>query len=192
MIQEHSSKTGGVFRGRRILDEKKLSNGWYIIKVEGTKSPRDFKVIVIYSIQPRRFFTPKHAHFAIDLYGKLCADRSKARAVLDAVVEVWRGEPVEAVLNRYRERVEGLPGYDLEYILYALNWILEQEDINFTGRSPEKQEELDNVCRECGVTAPPDRRGSQLAIALLCSIILGKHPVEALLEANLDIKPRRR
>jgi len=184
-------RVGEFFHKKKILDVRRLSNGWYVIKTEDSKSPRDFKVVVIYSIRPNvRSFTPKHAHFAIDLYGKFCANKIKARKVFDAIIEVWHSRSVEKVLNKYREEVEGLPGYDLEYILYALNWILEQEDINFTGRSPKKQKELDDICGKCGVTVPSERKGSQLAIALLCNIILEKHPVEALLEANLDIRPR--
>ena len=186
-------RVGGFFRKKRILDIKRLLNGWYIIKTENKKSPQDFKVIVIYSLWPRkRSFTPKHAHFAIDLYGKFCADKQKALNVFKAIIEVWHGEPVEKVLSKYEDKVKRLPGYDLEYILYALNWILEQEDINFTGRPYSKQRELDDICKKCNITVPPNRRGSQLAIALLCNIILGVHPVEALLKANLDIKPRRR
>jgi len=80
----------------------------------------------------------------------------------------------------------------LEYILYALKWILEQEDVNFTGRPERKQKELDEICKKCQITVPEGREGSQLAISLLCDIISGVHPVEAFLKANLDVRPVKR
>lgn len=185
-------QVGSLFRGKRIKDFVRLSNGWYILKTENTKSPRDFKVRLVYSLKPLRSLTPKHAHFAIDLYGKYCACKEKALEVFRAIIEVWHGKPVEEVLGRYQGKVSGLPGYNLEYVLYALKWILEQEDINFTGRPENKQKQLDDVCRRCQVTVPEKRRGSQLAISLLCDIIGGVHPVKAFLRANLDVQPRRR
>ncbi|MCS7203029.1 MAG: site-specific DNA-methyltransferase [Thermodesulfovibrio sp.] len=81
-------------------------------------------------------------------------------------------------------------GYSLEYILFALKWILEQEDINFKSGSEKKQKELDEICKKQNITTPEGRLGSQLAIALLCDIANDTHPVEALLKANLDIRPK--
>ncbi|MDW7973499.1 MAG: hypothetical protein RMI01_09920 [Thermodesulfovibrio sp.] len=40
------------------------------------------------------------------------------------------------------------------------------------------------------ITTPEGRHGGQLAIALLRDVANGTHPVEALLKANLDIRPR--
>jgi len=77
--------------------------------------------------------TPKHAHFVIDFFGKICANREKVMKVLEAIIAVWHGRPIQDVLNEYRGFAFQLPGYSLGYILYALNWILEQENINFTG-----------------------------------------------------------
>ena len=45
---------------------------------------------------------------------------------------------------------------------------------------------------ECEHLIYLNREGSQLAISLFCDILLGVHPVEALLAANLDIIPIRR
>ncbi|MGQ4834412.1 MAG: hypothetical protein ACP6IS_11025 [Candidatus Asgardarchaeia archaeon] len=186
-------KIGGLFRKKKILDLVKLSNGWIIIKTENSKSEKDFKVRTIYQLHPRiRFFTPKHAHFAIDLYGKLCANREGALNVFEAIIDVWNRKPVHDVLKKYSSIVSNLPGYNLEYILYALNWILEQEDINFKGRPEKKQKELDEILKKLNIRVPPDRLGSELAISLLCNIIHGLHPVEALLKANLDVLPRKR
>ena len=186
-------KVGEKLRGKRIRKVIKLSNGWYLVKTDDSKSPRDFKVRTVWQLKPRkRFFTPKHAHFAIDFYGKLCANREKAMKVFNAIIDVWNNEPVEQVLQRYGDEVEGLPGYDLEYILYALKWILEQEDINFQGRPEKKQQQLNEILGKVGVKAPEGREGSELAISLFCDIASGTHPVEAFIKANLDVVAKLR
>jgi len=186
-------KVGGYWsRGRyckRILDMRHLSNGWILIKTENSKSKKDFKVKVIFSLKPQCSLTPKHAHFLIDFYGKMCADRNKAYDVLLAIVDMWHRIGINEILRKFKDI--NLPGYPLEYILYALKWILEQEDINFTGRPQRKQDEIDKILKTLRIETPMGRLGSQLAIALLCDVFLGTHPVEALLKANLDIRPRR-
>ncbi|MDI6890507.1 MAG: hypothetical protein QMC83_06125 [Thermodesulfovibrionales bacterium] len=182
-------RIGDKWRGKIIREVINLSNGWIVIKTDNKKSTRDFKVKTITSFKPRRSFTPKHAHFAIDFYGKLCADIWKTLNLLKAIVEVWYEKPIERVIKRYKNKTTGLPGYNLEYILYALKWILEQEDINFKGRPDEKQKELDDICKKQKVRPVPERKGSQLAISLLCDISNSTHPVDALLKANLDVKP---
>lgn len=186
-------EVGGYFRKKKILDLIKLSNGWYILKTENTKSMKDFRVRTIYQTSPQvKSFTPKHAHFVIDFFGKLCADKMKGAKVFEAIIEVWKGKTVQNVLTQYQEYVYGLPGYDLEYILHALNWILEQEDINFRGRPKKRQDEIDEVFQRCNITPPPNRDGSQLAISLFCNVSLGLHPVEAFIRANLDVLPVKR
>jgi len=186
-------KIGDKLGGRRIREIIALSNGWLLVKTDDSKSPRDFRVRTVWQLKPRkRFFTPKHAHFAIDFYGKLCANREKAMKVFNAIIEVWHNSPVDEVIKKYKKEVEGLPGYDLEYILYALKWILEQEDINFKGRPESKQKQLDEILRKVGVTTPEGRRGSELAISLFCDITNDIHPVEAFIRANLDVLPRKR
>jgi hypothetical protein len=184
---------GEKIRGKKILEKIELNNGWIIIKTENKKSEKDFKVKTIYRTEPRiKYYTPKHAHFAIDLYGKICNNKEKAKMVFDAIIKIWHRETVEKVLAEYKEKVKNLPGYDLEYILYALNWILEQEDINFKGRPPERQKELDEIFDKLKIKVPENREGSQLAISLLGNIVLDFHPVEALLKANLDVLPIKR
>jgi len=184
---------GGKIRGKRIKDVVRLSNGWYIVKTENKKSVRDFKVKAIYQTTPRiRSITPKHAHFVIDFYGKLCANREKATKVLEAIVEIWNKRPVQDVLTKYQSLVSELPGYNLEYILHALNWILEQEDVNFTSRPDNKQQEIDYILQKCKVTPAPNRSGSQLAMSLFCNVAFGLHPVEAFIRANLDVLPVKR
>jgi len=120
--------------------------------------------------------------------------------VFEAIIQVWKGRPVSEALNEYSGLVGGLPGYDLEYILQALNWIFEQEDINFTGRPVKKQQELDKTLRESNVILPPEkfggllskRLGSQLAVSLFCDLTMGTHPVDALRKVSLDIVPAKR
>ena len=185
-------KVGEKWRGKAIKAVRKLSNGWYVIKTENSKSPRDFKVKTIFSLKPQKSMTPKHAHFVIDFYGKLCANKKKAKLVFNAIVEVWRGKNIKSILSEYLDQTKDLPGYPLEYILVALKWILEQEDINFTKRPQKKQEELDNLLKQLSISVPHNRKGSQLAIAIFCDVLLGTHPVEALLKANIDVIPRKR
>ena len=186
-------KVGETLGGKRIREIIKLSNGWFVVKTDDSKSPKDFKVRTVWQLKPRkRYFTPKHAHFAIDFYGKLCADKEKAMKVFNAIIEVWYNKPAKEVLEKYEKEVKGLPGYNLEYILYALKWILEQEDINFRGRPPDKQKQLDEILNKVGVSTPQEREGSELAISLFCDIVSGTHPVEAFIKANLDVIPKRR
>jgi hypothetical protein len=186
-------KVGEYLRKKRILDVVKLSNGWYIVKTENKKSERDFKVKTIFQTIPTiRSLTPKHAHFVIDFFGKVCANKEKSMKVLEAIVEVWHGKSVQDVLNRYRSFASQLPGYSLEYILHGLNWILEQEDVNFAGRPKNRQREIDEIFQKCRVKPAPDRYGSQLAMSLFCNVALGLHPVEAFIRANLDVLPVKR
>ena len=177
---------------KKILEIIPLSNGWILAKTENSKSEKDFKVRTITDPETLKFYTPKHAHFAIDFYGKICYDFQKAEKVFRGIIEVWQGKEVKEVIKKYEHETEDLPGYKLDYILYALKWILEQEDINFRGRPEKLQKTLDEKCKSAGVNIPENRKGSQLAIALFCDIFKGIHPVEALLAANLDIIPKFR
>ncbi len=188
-------EVGKPWWSKRVRELRELSNGWFVIKTDDSKSPKDFKVRLVYVDREgkQRTTTPKHAHFAVDLYGKICRDEDKAKLVFKAIVEVWQGRDYRDVWERYKNETKSLPGYPLDYILAALDWILEQEDINYLQKRPERfQRELDEVLQRVGVKTPPGREGSQLAVALLAYIILGLHPVEALTKAQLDILPRRK
>jgi hypothetical protein len=175
---------------RRILEIIELSNGWILVKTKNTKSARDFKVRTVTDPKSKHFYTPKHAHFAIDFFGKMCQDKEKAKNVFKAIIKVWHRKNIKNLIEEYGTRTQGLIGYTLDYILHALNWILEQEDVNFVGRPEKLQKKLDEKCQKMGVSVPKGRKGSQLAISLFCDIASGVHPVEALLSANLDIVPR--
>jgi len=191
--QMKNIEVGLYLRKKKILDVVKLSNGWYIVKTENSKSVKDFKVKTIFQVTPRiRSLTPKHAHFVIDFYGKLCANKEKTSKLFEALIEVWNKKSIEEILSKYENVVDELPGYKLEYILHALNWILEQEDVNYTGRPEKRQLEINNILRQCNVISPSNRAGSQLAISLFCNVFLGLHPVEAFIKANLDVLPVKR
>ncbi|MCS7258421.1 MAG: hypothetical protein NZ601_03510 [candidate division WOR-3 bacterium] len=177
---------------KRILEIINLSNHWLLVKTENSKSKRDFKVRTITDTIRLKYYTPKHAHFAIDFYGKYCRNPEKSKKVFLALIEVWHKIPVNKVLEKYQETTTGLPGYTLEYILYAMNWILEQEDINFTKRSDKLQKKLDEKFKSVNISVPKNRKGSQLAVSIFCDIFKGIHPVEALLQANIDITPKFR
>jgi hypothetical protein len=177
---------------KKILEIIPLSNGWILAKTENSKSLKDFKVRTIIDVESRKFYTPKHAHFVIDFYGKLCQDRKAAEKLFNAIIEVWQGKEVKKVISKYKNQVYHLVGYKLDYILYALKWILEQEDINFKGRPEKLQQKLNEKFMSIKIKTPKNRKGSQLAISLFCDVLNGIHPVEALLNANLDIIPKFR
>lgn len=186
-------EVGDTIAGRRIRDFVNLSNGWRVLKTDGSKSTNDFIVRTIYQWSPRvRSYVPKHAHFTIDLYGKICDDKIAAMDVFWAIIEVWKGKRVSSVLKQYHSSTQHLAGYSIEYILYALDWILDQEDINFTSRPVAKQTELNAILGQLKIKTPKGRLGSELGVSLLCDIVSGKHPVDAFFRVGLDVLPRWR
>ncbi len=182
--------TGQERGDQKVLEILDLSNGWQLSKWTGTKktkkpkSPNDFVVKVISPDHPLGFAIT-HRHFAIDFYGKLCQENNKGLLLLKAMEKLWHSQDADAVLQKYQQQLRGLVGYGLEYFMKSLNWILEQEDINFAGRTPKKQTELDKKIQAHGFTVPQGREGSQLAIAMFCDIASGVHPVEAFYSAGL-------
>lgn len=183
---------GEEWYGNEVLEVRDLSlDEWLIFRVPGSKSEEDFIVKVINEDHPQGI-SVQHAHFAIDFFGKLHHDEEAAMELFDAIVSVWHGEDVDSVLQGVAEEVEDLPGYHAEYVLKALDWILRQEDINYSeGSRPErKQKELDEAQAEFGVETPEGREGSQITIGLLSDIAAEIHPVEALRRAGLVIRSR--
>lgn len=179
-------EVGDSSNGDEILEVKELSDGLTLIRTEGYESEDDFRVKVVNDQHPIGV-TVKHAHFAIDFYGKYNYDEELGGRVLQSLIDIWHGQGVEETLERWKD-VE-LPGYPLDYVFYAMDWILEQEDINFDpeARDDEKQAEIDNILAQQNVTTPEGRKGSELAISLLCDIANGTHPVEAFYRVNLRI-----
>lgn len=179
-----------ILEDKEYIKRRDLPDGTILFTVKGDpkkmKGPKDFRVRA-FNPKTNLRLQPKHAHFAIDYYGKLCADKNKAISLLNAILEIWNRKSVEEVIGKYEAKVDGLPGYNLRYILYSLEWILEQEDINFKSRSSEKQQELDKICETQNIVTPKGREGSKLAIALFCDIANGTHPVEAFIRSGLRI-----
>lgn len=183
-------EVGETSNGDEILEVKELSNNQTLIRTEGNLSEDDFRVKLVNEYHPVGV-TIKHAHFAIDFFGKLHYDREIGEDILKSLVEIWHGKPVSKELEKWNQRLDeaGLPGYNLDYVFYAMAWILEQEDINFDpeDRSDSKQEEIDGILEQQDVETPTGRTGSQLAISLFCDIANGTHPVEAFYRVNLRI-----
>ena len=147
---------------------RKLANGTIIYTEKGSKSEKDF---IVKAILPNgRKITPKHAHFVIDIYGKLCTDRKKTLRLFNLITRVYNGEKAVNVINSIPQQelleLNKLPGYNVEYILQCLELIFEQEDINYP---------------------KPRYKGRDLAYEMLKKVIEGKHPVEAMIEAGLRI-----
>lgn len=179
-------RKGDFYRGHEIIETFDLSNGWQLSKWTGEKGKEDFKVKLISPDHPYGWMI-KHAHFAIDFYGKLCQDEKQAKKLLDIIIELWHGTDAGNLIAKYENDFRNTSGYTLEYILRSLDWILEQEDINFEYRREKKQIELDAKLARFNYSVPQGREGGQLAIAMFCDIAFGIHPVEAFYSANLRI-----
>jgi hypothetical protein len=180
---------GEEWFGKEVLEIKSLSEeGWKIYRVDGNKSEADFIVKVINPDHPRGIKI-KHAHFAIDFFGKLRQDQRAALTLFDGLIEIWQGKNAETVLDDISDKTSHLSGYSPEFFLYTMDWILEQEDINYTSgdRGPKKQSEIDQMLSEMEVSAPSGREGSHLAISLFSDIAAGEHPVEAFYRVGIDV-----
>lgn len=175
-----------MLEDEEFLERKDLSNGVVIFKSRGKYGPNDFRVRT-YNPTTNIALQPKHAHIAIDFYGKWCANKEKAILVFKSMIEVWNKKPVKEILKENEMKLFNLPGYDLEYILSVMEWILDQEDINFKGRPLDKQQELDRILSAQNVKTPKGREGSELAISVFCDILNGYHPVEAFIRSGLRI-----
>lgn len=183
-------EVGDTSNGDEIFEVKELSDNQTLVRTEGTLSDEDFRVKLINEHHPRGV-TVKHAHFAIDFFGKLQYDHEIGGRVLQSLVDIWHGESVENILNEWEAppQQQNLPGYNLDYVFYAMDWILQQEDINYEPgeRDDSKQSEIDAILQQQGVSTPDGREGSELAISLFCDIANGTHPVEAFYRVNLRI-----
>jgi hypothetical protein len=171
----------------KILRRRRLSDGTWLFQVGNGKGIGDFIVKAV--LPTGKQITPKHAHFAIDMYGKLRSNRGATARLLGAVEAVFRGATASkalagldgAVLNR-------LPGYSAEYILNALEWIFRQENVNWKrdiAGKPVPRIRL-TLIRHGILARGESNRGSALAIALLRQVVRrGVHPVEAMLQVRI-------
>lgn len=191
-MSETGPTEGEEWYGKEVLEILDLErDGWKIYRVDGDKSPDDFVVKVINPDHPRGIKI-KHAHFAIDFFGKRMQDEAAALELFDGLIDVWQGADPETVLDERQPDIAHLNGYDADFIFYTMDWILEQEDINYTegDRDKKKQTDIDEMLEKMDVTSPPGRNGSELAISLLSDIAAGQHPVEAFYRVNLDVVAR--
>lgn len=180
---------GQEWYGKKVLDIIYLSRkGWKIYRVDGDLSEDDFIVKMINPDHPRGIKI-KHAHFAIDFFGKLMQDRESGLRLFRGLVDIWHGSSPESVLKDVSPEIEHLNGYDPDFIFYTLNWILKQEDINYepSNQDTSKQDEIDQMLSKMNVDTPEDRKGSQLAVSMFSDIAAGQHPVEALYRVNVGI-----
>lgn len=183
-------EVGDTSNGDEIFEVKELSSNQTLLRTEGDHSEEDFRVKLKNENHPVGV-TLKHAHFAIDFFGKLQYDEVIAGQILQSIVDIWHGMDVEDVLNEWQDTThqEELAGYNLDYIFYAMAWILEQEDINYDpeNRTDSKQREIDEILQEQNIDTPEGREGSELAVSLFCDIANGTHPVEAFHRTRLSI-----
>jgi hypothetical protein len=180
-----------------ILHKRVLSDGTKIYKVAGRKGKGDFRVIVVHPKSGR--LTPSHAHFAIDLFGKLCADPDKTVELFTAIEAVFRGSSADAVLERLKREgrlndLSSLPAYSVEHVIYALEAIFEQENVNWdrgmAGRPLPKVRT--QWIRQGFITDEEAKKGSAIAIVLLRRVVKDRiHPASALPEVGLRIVPSR-
>ena len=69
-------------RDQKVLEILGFSNGWQLSKWTGskrTKKPKSLNdfVMKVTSLDHPLGWAIKHAHFAIDFYGKLCQEKSR-------------------------------------------------------------------------------------------------------------------
>ncbi|USH00039.1 hypothetical protein K1720_00680 [Thermococcus argininiproducens] len=145
-------------------------NDFKISTKNGKKSPNDF-IIQAKFRGNKRLFTPKHAHFVIDFYGKLCYNKEIAKKLFNAIKKVYSGESPEKVLTDMNpddiKQINNAPGYPIEYILYTLWLIFEQEDINYPRSEGYK--------------------GRQQPYQMFQDVLNGIHPVNAMKKTGLRI-----
>jgi len=79
----------------KTLSKRILSDGTEIFTIRGTKSKDDF--IVKATLPSGKTITPKHAHFAIDLYGKMCQNEDLRKMVFQEIIGVYEDRPAEEV-----------------------------------------------------------------------------------------------
>ncbi|WP_297437900.1 hypothetical protein [Thermococcus sp.] len=136
---------------------------------KGSKSPEDF--ILRAKFRGKREFTPKHAHFIIDFYGKLCYSTEVRQSLFKLITRIYLGETPEEVLRKLDpvtlKLLNTSPGYPIEYILYALWLLFEIEDINY----PQSQ----------------GKNGRRQPYQMFVDVMNGMHPVNAMKKAGLRI-----
>jgi len=194
---EQRPKLRGIPEGK-ILEARRLSDGKWVFKISNKKGPGDFRVSVFYPETQTRL-TPSYAHFAIDLYGKLCRNEGATLLLLQAIEEIYYGSAraMDALskLNKSGTLVQlsHLPGYSVEYTLNVLEFIFAQEDVNWERDYIQANEPLPGLrktlVRKGFMTEIEAKtKGSAIAMHLLWRVVRNKiHPVAAMREVLLRI-----
>ena len=182
----------------KILEARRLSDGKWVFKISNKKGPGDFRVSVFYPETQTRL-TPSYAHFAIDLYGKLCRNEDATLLILQGIEEIYRGSSKAMdVLSKLNKsslliQISNLPGYSVEYTLHVLEFIFAQEDLNWERDYIQANEPLPGLrkalVRKGFMTEiEAKNRGSAIAIHLLRRVVRDKiHPVAGMREVLLRI-----
>jgi hypothetical protein len=182
----------------KILEARRLSDGKWVFKISNRKGPGDFRVSVFYP-ETRTRLTPSYAHFAIDLYGKLCRNEEQTLLILREVEEIYRGSTkAPDVLSRLISsgslgQLSHLPGYSIEYTLNVLEFIFAQEDVtwerDFIRQGKPLPQLRKTLVRKGFLTEQEARsKGSAIAMHLLRRVVRDKiHPVATMREVLLRI-----
>jgi len=182
----------------KILEARRLSDGKWVFKISNRKGPGDFRVSVFYP-ETRTRLTPSYAHFAIDLYGKLCRNEDQTLLILKGIEEIYRGSAKAAdVLSRLISsgslgQLSHLPGYSIEYTLHVLEFIFAQEDITWERdfiREGKPLPQLRKTLVRKGFLTDHEAatNGGAIAMHLLRRVVRDRiHPVEAMREVLLRI-----
>ena len=193
---------------KNVIEHKPLSDGTVIFTVPGKKSwrcsecnhfwhiglkdPKPTKCVKCFSqkiickdikVKARlsklnKTITPKHAHFAIDLYGKLCFSKDVAQIVFGSIEKVFRDTAASQILQTMSNgdigKVDNSKGYNLEYILNCMELIFKSEEMNYP--STEKNPKTGDYYQ-----------GKKFTFDLFQDVMNGTHPVEAMIKKNLRI-----
>lgn len=183
---------------RKILEARRLSDGTWVFKISNRKGPGDFRVSVFYPETQTRL-TPSYAHFAIDLYGKLCRNEDITSLILKGIEEIYNGSSKAMdVLSKLNKNISptllrNLPGYSIEYTLQVLEFIFAQEDVNWERDYIQANEPLPGLRKTLvrkGFMSEIEAqsKGSAIAMHLLRRVVRDKiHPVAAMREVLLRI-----
>lgn len=194
---EQRPKLRGI-SDEKILEARRLSDGKWVFKISNRKGPGDFRVSVFYPETQTRL-TPSYAHFAIDLYGKLCRDEDTALFILRGIEEIYGDTSgTMHVLSKFNKsssfiRISNLPGYSVEYTFHVLEFIFAQEDITWERdfvrlRKPLPQLRKMLVRKGFLTIDEAQNKGSAIAMHLLRRVVRDKiHPVAAMREVLLRI-----
>jgi hypothetical protein len=177
----------------KILEARQLSDGTWIFKIANKKGPGDFRVSVLDATTKTRL-TPSYAHFAIDLYGKLCGNAETTSSLLRAIEDIYHGsKAADVTRNLSLAQFANLPGYSVEYTLHTLEFIFAQEDINWERDFVLPKKPLPQLRRKLikqGLLTAEEaqKRGSAIAMNLLRRVVRDEiHPVAAMREGRLRI-----